>query len=194
MRVGLSNFLRFISASGASKVNKVIEAQQEYREWKDFYKDFREGVLLSLAKKDTERLEAIVSGIEARKFDHYQNCLLGYQKWLSVTDFKVISFPKSESWESGGARISVNPEVVIEIDGTKYLVKLYMSQETLSQPARRAYAWLVAQTHGGDYVAALLEIRKGKLIVCTSKSAKIGQWLKGEAATFVALWNMNRAA
>lgn len=195
MRVGLNNFLRFISASGVSKVNQVVEALQRYREWKDYYKDFRGAGVLGITSGDIGRLEVLVEGItDETKARHYAICLEGLKKWLAKANYKVISHPATQSWDAGEFRIIVNPEVVLELDGVVYMVKLYMAKEHLSQPARRAYAWLVAQTHGGSAIPALLEVRKGKLTPCPAPNDRIGQWITGEVAAFIALWKMNKAA
>lgn len=195
MRVGLNNFLRFISVTGISKVNQVMEALQDYRDWKDFYKDFREAAILAIASKNTRRLEALVSNLsDERKARHYAICLEGLKQWISKTNYRFVSRPRSASWTSGEIRISVNPEMILEIDGETYVVKLYMAKEQLSQLARKAYAWLIGETHKNGSTPAILEVRKGKLIPCQAPNRRIGQWIKGEVAAFVALWKMNSAA
>lgn len=195
MRVGLTNFLRFISASGISKVNQVLEATQDYRDWKDYYKDFREAAVPAIANRDLQRVEALVARItDETKAQHYGLCLQGLKQWMNKTEYRVISRPRTASWDAGEIRVVVNPEVLLEIEGVVYMVKLYMAKEKLSQPARRAYAWLVGQTHNQSVTPALLEVRKGKLTPCPSANARIGQWIRGEVAAFIALWRMNKAA
>jgi hypothetical protein len=195
MRIGLNNFLRFIAATGLSKVNQVLEAVQDYRDWKDYYKDFREEAVLAMSTRNLKRLKRVVDEIEDDvKAHHYEICFDAFQKWLAKTDFTIISHPAPVSWDAGEIRISVNPELIIDIDGVRYIVKLYLAKERLSQPARRAYAWLVNQTHGTGAKPAILEVRKGRLNACPDPNKKVGQWIKGEVAAFVALWKMNRAA
>lgn len=194
MRVGLNNFLRFMSADGASKVNQVLQALQEYRESKDFYREFRDPAILAIAAHDTTNLEAKVAAIERRKSSHYAQCLAGLHHWISKTDYKVIGYPKSESWNAGEIRIAVNPEILIDVNGKRYIVKLYMAQDSLSQTARKALSWLIKHTHGSSAAPAILEVRKGKLSPTPRPTRKIAQWIKAEVAAFVALWKMNKAA
>ncbi|MGQ0680573.1 MAG: hypothetical protein ACT4OM_13140 [Actinomycetota bacterium] len=194
MRVGLSNFLRFISASGISKVNEVTESLQEYQPYMDYYKPFREATILGLAERNIERLEKLVASIELKKVEHYTACLAGLKRWIEKHDFKVTSHPQGEIWEAGEIHVTVNPEFVMDVDGVCYIVKLYMSQKSLTRSARRAFAWLVMQTHGTEAIPALLELRKGKLTPCPFPPKRLGQWVKGEAAAFEAIWKMNRAA
>lgn len=195
MRIGLNNFLRFISATGLSKVNQVVEALQDYRDWKDYYKEFRELAIVSLATKKTDRLRKLIASLpDDTKAHHYGLCLDGFEQWLERTDYKIISHPKGKTWQAGEIRISVNPEVILEIEGVRYIVKLYLSKERLSQPARRAYAWLLGETHGHTATPATLEVRRGKLTPIPPPTNRIGQWIHGEIAAFIALWKMNKAA
>jgi hypothetical protein len=195
MRVGLNNFLRFISANGASKVNQVLEALQDYRDWKDFYKDFREPAVLAIATKKLNALEVAVAAASSEtKRKHYEECLDGLKEWMAKTAYTYVSTPKSASWDAGEIKIAVNPEVVIDIGGDRYIVKLYMSREKLTQPARKAFSWLVKKTHGSSAIPAILEVRKGRLSPSPAPTSKIAQWIRAEVAAFVELWKMNRAA
>lgn len=195
MRVGLNNFLRFISANGASKVNQVLEALQDYRDWKDFYKDFREAAVLAIASGDLAQLRSVVLNADTElKQKHFSECLEGLEDWARRNSYAYISAPVGRSWDAGEIKIAVNPEVIIDIDGERYIVKLYMSKEKLTQPARRAFAWLVHKTHGTAARPAILEVRKGRLAPAPKPTGKIAQWVRAEVAAFIALWKMNRAA
>lgn len=195
MRVGLNNFLRFISANGLSKVNQVLEALQDYLPGRDYYKDFREEAVLALVTGKTDRLQKLIDNLaDERKKPHYEMCLAGFQQWLAKTQYRVVSHPKPRSWKAGEIQIAVNPEILIEVGNTLYIVKLYLSKEKLSQPARRAYAWLVGETHGKEPTAALLDVRKSRLTPVPAPTDRIEQWIRGEVAAFIALWKMNKAA
>lgn len=194
IRIGLTNFLRFMSATGLTRVNAVDEALQEYRDWKDYYRDLREQMILALKDHDPERLRRFMRdrALDART-PHFSVCAAGLIEWMAVTDYRFIRVQKGGRWSEGELQISVNPEVAIAVDGVEYLVKLYLAKGSLSKPARAAFAWLVRETHGSAMTPALLEVRKHRLFPTPSPSSRIGRWVRGEAQAFINYTNIDAA-
>lgn len=186
VRIGLTSFLRFISATGLARVNAVTEALQDYREWKDYYKDLRDQMILALKHHDPDRLERFLAerGVDDRS-PHYAICVRGLIDWMNKTEYTFIHGPKQGRWEERSLRISVNPEVALAIGGTNYIVKIYLAKGSLSQPAQRALGWLIREVHGTTMTPALLEVRKGRLLPSPKPSKKIGRWVRGEAQAFL---------
>jgi hypothetical protein len=196
MKTGLSNFLRFMSTTGLSRLNQVIEGTQ-YEHWMDYYKDLRSQIILALASGKTARLEEFVSRHpDDAKVPNYALCASKLITWMAKNDYKFLGRVRPATWTEGELRVPVNPEVRMEVDGQECLVKLYMAKEKLSPSAKKAYAYLVNQTLGqhSKLTPAILDLRTGKLYMIATPNNRIGLWVRSEAAAFIAMWKMNRAA
>lgn len=187
VRIGLTNLLRFMSATGLTRVNSVDEALQEYSQGRDYYRELRERMVLAIKKNDIRGLETFLQNRPSdAKSPHFAICASGLIEWMAKTDYEFIGIPKSSPWQDDELRISINPEVSVRIDGTIYLVKLYLAKGWLSLPAQRAYAWLVQQTHGTrSGTPAILQVRKHRLVRSPNPSERIGRWVRGEAKAFL---------
>lgn len=195
VRIGLTNLLRFMSATGLTRVNAVDEALQEYRDWKDYYRDLRPEMVFAIKDHDPDRLEQFMRNRAVdKRTPHFDVCAAGLIEWMNAKDYTFLSIPKPAPWQEGDLRLSVNPEVAISVDGVEYLVKLYLAKGSLTVPARRAFSWLVRQTHGASGMTpALLEVRKHRLIPTPEPKGRIGRWVRGEAQSFLNYVRMDPA-
>jgi hypothetical protein len=195
VKTSLTHFLRFLSTRGLARVQIVTDSQQKYDPATDYYRKLREGIIDALASGNTKPLWALLGSVsDDRKIPHYKVCIERLEGWLRKNKLNVISQLDPATYKLGHLRVNVSPELVMQINARRHIVKLYMAKEPLSPYALRAYGFLVRNTHGESAEPAILDVRNGKLRTArvTSKRRTL-QWLLGEAAAFIEIWE-GRAA
>ena len=194
MSVTLTKFLDFVNATGLKKRNIVLEtvSQEEYAPYKDFYKNLREAIIsLHKSNKSVDTLTNIIPWTAEIKKKHYNELISGYQKWAKS---KRISFieEKSALFSLGGIELSINPELIININKKPTVVKLYFKQDKLGKNAADMITVLMAMAFCStfdnydtfDY--AVLDIRCGRLwrITETTPIDEIKAVLENEAKSW----------
>jgi hypothetical protein len=193
MRVALNTFVSFVSVSGLAKVNKVAEAKREYHVQHDFYKKLRDRVIAALSKGDMTKVQQLPRIVkDDRKVSNYAACIEGLEKWMDKTTFSVVGVVAPAYWIHGELQISVNPELLIRVDGEAFAVKLYMGKDRLSRAALQTYGYLVATSHKElrDAMPAILDLRRSRLIPVPASTRRVRQLVEGEAAAFITMWNI----
>lgn len=194
--VPLSIFTAFVSApTGAGRLAKVAEAQEKYDPRHDFYKPLREAAVRSIVTKDPRHVHRAAEHAHQTRRDHYSACALGLEKWMKKTSYEVVERPGSILWESAGLGISVTPELLLRIDETLVLVKLYLRQDPLTRDGKNAFSFLVATTHGKALKAEprLLVLRSAQLQQGHPPRG-IAKIVEGEVAMFLSLWRSDKVA
>lgn len=194
--VPLSIFTAFVSApTGAARLAKVAEAQQEYDPRHDFYKPLREAAVRTLVTRDPGFVHHAAGAAHESRRGQYAICARGLEAWMRKTDYKVLERPKSVGWESGGLVVNVTPEFLLEVKGELTLVKLFLRQDPLTRDGRNAFSYLVSKTHGRSL--------KGEPQLLVARSSQLQQGhpprgiakiVEGEAAMFLSMWRSIRAA
>jgi hypothetical protein len=136
MEVSLNPFLRFVSASGRSKVSKVEDARGEYDSDRDFYAQFRPQAVAALRRNNFERLTNlpnVVNDGKNNKKANFRQCADALEKWARTNEFTWIGLPDTLMWTYQQLSVRVNPELIMDIGGEKYLVKLYLSKVGLTR-------------------------------------------------------------
>lgn len=191
--ISLTTFVDFVSKSGTPKMTVVREwkHRDEYDPLTDYWKTLREAIIAVHKKRHgVERLEAVAAGATVKKIANYALCAKAYKKWIGKRTLPWFEPPKLE-WKSGGIRVQINPELGLEIDGKKHLVKLYFREQAL--PANRAVLALQAMHEAASKLRSnvamgLLDIRKGKLHTISAPAKEYGDQLFAEAAYWAAIY------
>lgn len=192
--ISLTTFVDFMNKSGTPKMTVVREwkHRDEYHPGKDYWKVLRDAII------DMHRKGQAASTLSAtpprdRPSDgaNYAETIRAYKKWVGKRALPWFTPPKL-TWHSGTVDVLVNPELGLEIDGTKHLVKLYFKADKL--PANRAALVLQMIHESIDAkgktvpVMALLDVRKGKLHTLAAPVKEYGSQLLGEAAYWAAIY------
>jgi hypothetical protein len=99
--------------------------------------------------------------------------------------------PKAEGylWTHGELTVKCNPELLMNVDGDPYRVKLYLKAPKVTQPG----ANLVIHLHESAGLAtenvAVLDVRNAKLFTKTRTDADYETVLRSEALSFAAMWH-----
>jgi hypothetical protein len=194
VKIPLTTFLDFTTASGTARLTQVRKAHRQegvaYQPATDYWRPLRNGIRDAF-EADWSAVDAIdhlkqVSS-DPRKQDRYQQCLSGLERWTRNTTFGR-SIRRSGVWESGGLLVTVNPELLLEIDGVPTAVKLYFRGQILAKPSVNTLLYLIGEAVPGNPRPAILDVPRGRLIVETVAVADLDIVLEGDAAQFMTMW------
>jgi hypothetical protein len=193
-RISLAYFVDFILASGTPKLRGV----REYKERKDdlcsdFYRPIREAIVnMHRHSSSVSTLDDVCRTVtdETRK-NHYPRVIAGYRTFLAQ-GVKNYFEPPRAGLRLGPLDVDVNPELGLVIDGKKHLVKLYFRNDPLTP--RRTALVLALLSRGicestPEFVPAILDVRSAKLHTSAMTSPRIDLLLRGEAASFAAIYD-----
>ncbi len=191
--ISLTTFVDFINKAGTPKMTVVREwkHRDKYHPSKDYWKELRDAIVeLHSAGRDIKTLSATPPRDRPSDGPNYADAIKAYKKWIGRRTLPWFA-PHKLTWQSGGVDVLVNPELGLEIEGTKHLVKLYFKADKL--PANRANLVLqmmhesIPSKGKSVPVMALLDIRKGKLHTLAAPKKEFGSQLIGEAAYWAAV-------
>lgn len=186
MEIPLTSFIDFVLKSGSPKMTcaKKIHAQlsEEYDPITDYYKRFREAVQ-ELHKKGLGKAELIklIGDLPPSKSDNYKAMVNGYKKFLGTKDIKWF-IPPRKVWKHGSVEISINPELGLEWDDNRYIIKLYLKNEKPSKDRFSSVLALMKYTlapKGAN--VALLDVRNSKLYLFEHSMIDLMPLIRGEA-------------
>lgn len=195
MSVSLTKFVDFVNAKGLER-RVVVEralSPDKYEPYKDFYKKLRDAIV-AMHKENApiDSLPGRIRDANDIKKRHFKELVYGYQKWAKS---KRIAFLEDNSciFDLDGVELSINPELILQINGEPTVVKLYFKQENLEKDAANMIATLLLMAFQDydkkyqNYRFGILDIRRGRLYRITSSTPinKIMETLKIEAATWL---------
>lgn len=189
--ISITDFTEFALRTGPPKITKVAEIfnRPEYSPTHDFWKplrdhicEFHEGLATSLTFGST--------GAHDKKQVRYEEAIKGYKTFLKSNKPEWFK-PHRAEWAFEDLIVRVNPEVGFVLSGSAYLVKLYFKQEPLTKgKVQVALSLMSAGQKNKKYKVALLDVVRSKLHVLQEpQKPQMDALLKGEAATFLAIWN-----
>jgi hypothetical protein len=195
VRITLTQFLDFTTASGRGRLTQArrIKQQlvQDYNPATDYWKPLRDQVGAEFQRgwggpSSLKRLRE--SSSDPKKQERYAECIEGLSQWTRKRKFGQ-SRRKAGMWTSGQLAVVVNPELVMDIDGTKTAIKLYLRSTKLTKPRVDTLLYLLKDALPGKVEPAILDVARGKLIQETVSLSDLDIVLEADAAQFMAMWN-----
>ncbi|OQP58854.1 hypothetical protein A3860_39280 [Niastella vici] len=194
IEVPLTSFIDFVAKSGIPKMTcaKKIKNQldEPYSPAKDYYKCFRESVVeLHRKKLDKKQLYELFGMLPIRKENNYREMESGYKKFMgnkNVTWFE----PPRKNWFQGNLKIPINPEVALQWDDRKYLIKLYLKAEKPTKDRVSSVLALMKEVlQEQDCNYSLLDVRTGKLHLFEQSMLTLIPLVKAEAQSLEVILN-----
>lgn len=188
--ISIIDFTDFVLRTGPPKITKVAEIfkRGEYFPSHDFWKPLRDHIC-EFHEGVSNRLSFGLTGAHDKKRARYEEAIEGYEKYLKANSpgwFK----PHRAEWRYEDLVVRINPEVGFELDGKLLLVKLYFKQEALTKHRVQVVLSLMSSGQSSrKHRVAMLDVVRSRLYVETEQSPQMEALLKGEAATFLAIWN-----
>lgn len=166
----MTSFIDFVLKSGSPKMTcaKRIKNQSEedYNVAGDYYKRFREAVQeihqTGVSKND---LLKTIGSLPDNKIENYNKMVEGYKKFIGK---KVCNWfkPPRKSWNIGNIIVPVNPELGLEWNNQKYIIKMYLKSEKPSKDRLASILALMKNTISeNDYMYSVLDVRNSKLYI-----------------------------
>lgn len=168
-KISLTDFVDIVSSSGIPKVNKVLEIKNrdEYHPAFDYYRGIREHIIEvhrnSLPK--TQIKQGVSKANHPNKVANYAEITDAYHSWWGKKNLLWFE-PITGTFERHGVSVSVNPELGLEINGTKHLVKLYFKSDKLTKNRVDMITFLMShciKKAGKGTAMSILDIRNKKL-------------------------------
>jgi len=194
-KISLTDLVDIVSKSGTPKATKVAEvkARPDYEPAFDFYKPLRECIVdTHRGGRDKKALHAfLVSLTDAKKTANYPTAVNGYKKWWGRKDLTWFDPPRS-TYQQSGVEVIINPELGLEVNGTRHLVKLYFKKEPLSKLRVDIITLLMESVlrpgsqHGE--VMSVLDVRHAKLFPFDQAAPASKAMVDAELAYIASLW------
>lgn len=194
--LSLTDLVDIASTTGTPKITKVrnVKYRPDYTPAFDFYRPFREHIIeLHQEGLTKEHVDDVISQLlDEKKLSNYPPLVDGYKKWWGRKN--IVWFePPSGFWSAYGVDVRVNPELGLEINGTRHLIKLYLKSEPLSKPRLDLIIHLMDITLSPlspiPTTMAVLDVRRKNLISPTVPIPNLTAAVNAELAYIAALWN-----
>ncbi|MHB8954571.1 MAG: hypothetical protein ACYC4U_16490 [Pirellulaceae bacterium] len=194
--ISLTRFLDFTMKSGAPKLTSLQQTKKQladrYNPATDYYKQIRDAIVAHHRDgRPFSTVETVATNVNNRsKQDNYPAIAAGYKSFQGKTQVKWFSPPQG-NWTAQGVRVSLNPELGLEIKGTPHVIKLYFKADQPRKLEVRAILSLMdaeLQNPNGSLVMCVLDVRRGKLITDNPPNPALMALMQGEAAAIAAMW------
>lgn len=194
IKLSLTEFIDIVSKSGIPKATKVsqIKSRGEYEPAVDFYKPLREYIIdAHKLNRSRASIDDVMGKIvDGKKLKNYPSVILGYKRWWGRKSF-VWFEPISKQYVANGVEVNVNPELGLQFNGERHLIKLYFKPEPLSKKRVSIITHLMEatlrQTCGNLETMSILDIRNAKLLSYERKPLA-GLMIDAELAYIANLW------
>lgn len=186
MKISLTSFVDFVLKSGSPKITcaEQIKARLDegYGVMTDYYKRFREGVIeLHSSGRDKKDLGKIIGPLPEGKEDNYAAMIAGHKKFLGSRT-RTWFAPKKALWKHGSLEVAINPEIGLEWEGNRYLIKLYLKAEKPSKDRITCVLALMQQAlKAPECKIGLLDVRNSKLYEFAPTMAGLVRLAESEA-------------
>lgn len=118
--------------------------------------------------------------------------IAGYKSWWGR---KTITWfpPPRETYSSAGVDVAINPELGLEIDGQRYVIKLYLKADEVLEKTRADlivtlmnHVLSPAQPEGTQF--SVLDVRKSKQFTYSLTRRDFQAMVDAELAYIATLW------
>ena len=188
--ISITDFTDFVMRTGAPKITKVVEIFKRggYVPSHDFWKPLRDHIC-EFHEGLSSQLAFGLTGAHEKKRERYEEALEGYKKFLKAEGSEWFK-PHRAEWSFEDLVVRINPETGFVLDGNPVLVKLYFKQEPLTKYRVQVVLSLMsAGQKNKKYRVAILDVPRSKLYIEAAQNPQMQALLKGEAATFLGIWN-----
>jgi hypothetical protein len=193
--LSLTDLVDVVSRAGTPKATKVseIKNRKSYAPATDFYKPLRDGLidLHRQGKGKKSLLELLEALSDQKKIANYPTAIDGYSKWWGKKTLEWFE-PQRTVYSNAGIDVAINPELGLTVDGTRYLIKLYLKSDPLTKLRVDLITVLMEvalrpKCKSGEQVA-LLDARKSKLFTLSTPVKSTKAVVDAELAYVSALW------
>ena len=195
-RISLTDLMDVAISSGVPKASKATQilSRPEYQPQFDFYKQLREAILnmhqTSSPKSILDKVKLQLT--DKKKQTNYPDAIKGYKKWLGNKKPKWFKPPRADL-SVAGIDVTVNPELGLNINDNRHIVKLYFKPVKLNK--RRSDVITCAMEDAlrsiskPNDIMTVVDVRQGKHFVGSGASPKLSAMLGAELAYIAYIWS-----
>jgi hypothetical protein len=194
-KLTLTDFVEIVDRSGSSKIAKVadIKRRPRYQPAFDFYKIIREALEEThRTGKGKAHLQQVLGSLkDPKKQVNYPAIVAGYSKWWGQKTFQWFN-PPSADFSHAGVTVAVRPELGLEFNGQKHIIKLYFKGDALSKRRVNLVTCLMEHSLRGSApsgaIISVLDTRTAKLFSGGATSPSMIAGLRAELSYVATLW------
>jgi hypothetical protein len=194
-RITLTDFIDVVTKSGSPKATKVAQLKNRdlYDPATDFYKALREGIVQIHKNSGTKAdLPVLLKGItDPKKAANYPAMLTGYRKWWGNKTLKWFA-PNGATYTQSGIDVAVNPELGLDINGTRHIIKLFLKADPLAKTRADLIVTLMHHvlplTAGHQAQFSVLDVRNSKLFTYSATGKNFKPMVDAELSYIASLW------
>lgn len=193
--VSISTFVDFVTKAGTPKLTVVKQWKNkpDYNPATDFYKAIREGIVeMHKSDQPLTYLDAFCNNLkDAKKQTAYPPIVKGYKKWVKSQPIRF--YPQIGGiWECEGLSVKVNPELHIDLNGKRHILKLYFKSDKLAKNRiqlilQMMHLALVSETESNTQYG-ILDVRNSRAYLFEKDDVLVTALLEGEAANWMKIW------
>ena len=194
-RISLTDFVDIVSASGTSKASKIraVKYRPPYTPARDYYKSLREHIAETHRIGESKpHLESILPKTSRDKIPHFKSVIDGYKKWWGKQSIEWNP-PVSTSFSLNDIEISINPELLLSLNNTKHVIKLYFKPDKLSKQKTAIITQLMSKALtsqiDNDTIPSILDIRASKLLDLQKQEPLIDSMIEAETGYIATIWD-----
>ena len=198
IEISLTQFVDFTIRTGTTRVTKVRELKSRGNQYDpkiDFWRILRESIIEHCRSNSKERLEireVLKKVLSDKKIKNFPLRIEGYNKFRSKKKISWFEPPRAE-WEHSGVNVRVNPELGLNINGRRTIVKLYFKNDPLSKSRVEITRLLLATALKSDLDEeidfAVLDVPRGKIYNSPKPDPSLPPLLLSEASALEVIWN-----
>jgi hypothetical protein len=191
-KIGMTSFINYFIAQSATKVAKVRTARRMMDgDGFDFWQAMRQAAVTALVAGGDKKVvrAAVTASAGTPKERSYSSCGAELISWIGRKQITARPVGRRASWAGDGLDISVNPELVLTVNGdAERTTKLYCKADRLSKRAADPMLRLI-ELEFPNRPAAILGVQGKRLFTGPApKPADLDLLLRAELAAFARIW------
>lgn len=195
-QLSLTDLVDIVSRSGTPKATKVAQVKQrpDYEPAFDFYLALREAIIdIHRRQGDKRQFSNFMTSVtDRKKLSNYPSAVNGYKKWWGRKELVWFAPPRA-LYARHGIEVIVNPELGLEFNSGKHVIKLYFKQEALSKLRVDVITQLMEMTLRSQCAAtetmSVMDVRNAKLFSYDPAVSDVKAIIDAELAYIAALWS-----
>lgn len=195
--ISLTEFIDFVVSTGTPRLTKVKQAKckDEYDPRTDYWKPLRDSIVAfhdptNVVGKNAY-FQNFLDGVHSTKFNAYTTVVDNYKRFLGRKVIAKLPIQRT-TWEHNDLIVRINPEIFLNIDGSRHLIKLYFKLDPLSKAKTDTILSLMNHalpaTAGVDNFA-VYDGRNNRLIRGAAPNPALMVLARAEADAYISIWN-----
>lgn len=197
MKVSLTSYIDYLVAVGPKKIDTVrkIKCRDKYSPMTDHWKQFRDAICDFHDQSTWGKVpffdQFLKSNTNPKKANSFKIAAENYKKFLGRKKIESLVAKKAE-WAHGDLKLSINPELFLNIDGERTIIKLAFKSSSLSTAQMQMALALMSDSINPKSeidTIGIYDAKANKLVKSSGKDERLMMLIRTESDAFVTIWN-----